>query len=148
MKTTIYTFLVVILWISTVPLLGQDDGLPPKTNKALIEDNLLIGLASDNQGLKKSCALMLGQIYSKRATIPLMSILRDSENRELRIAAAWSLCRIGSDVGTYFVRSTVRFDDDPKVKAFCAWYYDLYVQKGVFLIRQTDTKLFITERTP
>lgn len=141
MKTVLCVMAVIFLCGFVAPVLAQDDGLPPKANKALIEENLLIGLASDNQGLKKSCALMLGQIYSKRATIPLMAVLRDNENPELRIAAAWSLCRIGSGVGTYFVKHTVRFEDDLKVKAYCAWFYDLYVQKGVFVIRQIEAPL-------
>jgi len=141
MKTVLCLIAAMFLCGFVAPVLAQDDGLPPNANKALIEENLLIGLASDNQGLKKSCALMLGQIYAKRGTIPLMAILRDSENPDLRIAAAWSLCRIGSGVGTYFVKHTVRFEDDLKVKTYCAWFYDLYVQKGVFVIRQVEAPL-------
>jgi hypothetical protein len=142
MKAILALVLILSLCGFVAPLSAQqDDGLPANANKALIEQNLLIGLASDNQGLKKSCALMLGQIYSKRATLPLMEILRNDDNSDLRIAAAWALCRTGTDVGSYFVKNTVRFQDDLKVKAFCAWFYDLYVQKGVFVFRQVEEPL-------
>ena len=52
MKTILSVLAVVFLCAFVTPVLAQDDGLPPKANKALIEENLLIGLASDNLGLK------------------------------------------------------------------------------------------------
>jgi hypothetical protein len=128
----------VILVFIAVPALASESQLPPKANRTLIEDNLLVGLASDNPGLQRGSALMLGQIESDRGVIPLMAILHDNANENLRAAAAWALCKIGDARGVYAVKRAVRFDPSEKVRSVCAWYYDTYVKQGTFLFRESE----------
>ena len=94
--------------------------------------NYLVALQSPNDGLRRSAIYLLGQLQAKRATIPLMVVLRNSTDEKSRIAAAWALCRIGSEAGTYAVKEAVRFDDSKKVQMHSAWYYTLYVAEGTF----------------
>ncbi len=99
-----------------------------------VELNLLIGLASDNAGLQRSCALMLGQMKSDRAVIALMDKLRSSDHESVRIASAWALSRIGNPFGTYLVKMTVSFDRNARIRSHCAWYYNTIVKPGTFVI--------------
>ncbi len=128
--------LVVALAVAlvTVGMFASDPAAKPAYNKAVVEQNLLIGLASDNAGLQRSCALMLGQIDSKRAVIALMGTLRSDRNESVRLAAAWALSRIQDPFGRYFVKTTVSFDESAKIRAYCAWYYNVNVKPGAFVI--------------
>lgn len=118
-----------------------DDPVPPTANKKLIEDNLFVGLKSDNDGLRRSCAYMLGVINSSRATIPLMRELRYSKDPEMRVAAAWALCRIGSGVGVYAVKIAVEWDESQKVQNACAWFYENHVKGGSFIFRESQPSI-------
>jgi hypothetical protein len=99
---------------------------------ALAEQNLLIGVASDNQGLRESAACMLGELKSDNAVIPLMEMLRDGETESSRIVAALALCRIGDLRGVYAVKRATTFDSSEKVQQRCAWFYNEYVHPGTF----------------
>jgi hypothetical protein len=96
--------------------------------------NLLVGVGEENSncGLRASAIYMLGQLESKEAVIPLMKVLHSCPDEKSRLAAAWSLCKIGDARGEYAVKQAVRFDESPKVKMQCAWYYNLYVSEGTF----------------
>jgi HEAT repeat protein len=140
----IAVFLLVVLVAACSGAAFADDPLPPTANKKLIEDNLFVGLESDNAGLQRSCAYMLGVIQSSRATIPLMRELRFSEDEDMRVAAAWALCRIGSGVGVYAVKTAVRYDDSEKVQNACAWFYETYVKGGTFVFKESQPSLAVS----
>jgi hypothetical protein len=129
---------IVLLLIAILSLYAQDPALPANANKALIEKNLLIGLNSTNEGLRYSCALMLGNIKSTRAVIPLMALLKQCDNFKLKTAAAWALCNIGDARGTYAVKREVEFNSCCKTKLICAWYYENMVKPGSFIFRDVD----------
>jgi HEAT repeat protein len=128
--------LLVLAALTATLSAGDPAVTKPAYDKALVEQNLLAGLASDNSGLQRSCALMLGQIGSKKAVIALMAKLRSSQDETVRIASAWALSRIGDPFGTYLVRMTVSFDDNARIRAYCAWYYNVNVKPGSFVIRE------------
>jgi len=96
------------------------------------EATLLMGLASDNEGLRESAAYMLGELKSDRAVIPLMGILRCESCSTARVVAALALCRIGDPRGVYAVKQAVQFDDNAIVQQRCAYFYNEYVQAGTF----------------
>ena len=96
-----------------------------KRDSALMrgEENLLVGLNSDNFGLKSSSAQILGDIQSKKAVIPLMRILKDSHDERLRIVAALSLYKIQDARGLFAVKQAVKFDDSARVRKLCNNFY-------------------------
>lgn len=123
MKTTaIFAAAILILCIAMPALAGQE----------AVEENLMTGLSSENTGLQRSSALMLGQIHSTTAVIKLLTVLHSNENEDVRIAAAWALCQINDARGIFAVKQAVRFDDSKKVQAVCAWFYNLYIEPGSF----------------
>jgi HEAT repeat protein len=94
--------------------------------------NLLVGLKSDNIGLKTSSAFMLGELKAEEGVVPLMAMLRNGEQEHCRIVAALALCRIGDSRGVYAVKCAVQFDGSKEVAQKCAWFYDQYVQPGTY----------------
>jgi len=87
------------------------------------EKNLLIAINTDNYGLKSSAAQILGDIKSKKAVIPLMKILKSSDDENLRIVAAHSLYKIASPMGMFAVRQAIRFDESSRVRKLCRNFY-------------------------
>jgi hypothetical protein len=96
-----------------------------KKDSAIIkgEKNLMIAINTDNYGLKSSAAQILGDIKSKKAVIPLMKILKSSDDENLRIVAAHSLYKIQSPMGMFAVRQAIRFDESARVRKVCRNLY-------------------------
>lgn len=89
-----------------------------------IEDNLLVGLATDNMGLQISCAYFLGEMKSERAVIPLLKMLKSGETEEERIIAALSLAKINTGKASFAVKQRIIFDDSERVQRLCKLFYD------------------------
>jgi len=143
MKKSIILIVALVFTAFSVPAMAQGT-LPLHVNKAVVEDNLLVGLASTNTGLQRSCALMLGQIHSDRNIIPLMAVLRTHPDQDVRVAAAWALCKIGDARGVYAVRMSAKFDENSKVQTTCAWYYENIVKQGTFTFTQPEPPMVAT----
>jgi len=92
-------------------------------NYNIIEQNLIIGVESENQGLRLSAAYFLGEIKSKNGVIPLMRMLKTSSCEEERIIAALSLAKIKSEKGIFAVKQRIEFDDSERVKRLCKIFY-------------------------
>lgn len=131
MKTTIrIVALVAMLAAVTVfGMAGEKEKPPYDKNQA--EQNLLIGLASDNLGLRESSAFMLGEIGSQKAVLPLMAMLHDGIESS-RVVAALALSRIGDARGVYAVKQATKFDPSERVQKLAAWYYNQYAVPGSF----------------
>jgi hypothetical protein len=121
MKTYMIGLVVLILLQTGESLCGN----MTKKDSALMkgEENLLIGLNSNNYGLKTSSAQILGDIKSEKAVIPLMRILKSSDDEKFRIVAALSLYKIQNPRGLFAVRQAAKFDPSNRVKKLCLNFY-------------------------
>jgi hypothetical protein len=129
--------LLLAVWAAAGYAGGKPDlGSPEKYDRAVV--NLIIGIKSDNTGLRESAAFMLGELQASEAVLPLMKILKDSEKESSRIVAALALCRIGDGRGLYAVKQAVRFDESEVVKQRCAWFYQEFGQAQVVAGSQQD----------
>jgi len=103
--------------------------------KDQIKDNtiktLIVGLESDNIGLKSSSAYMIGELQISDGIIPLLRMLHNENNEDLRIAAALALYKIGSPTSIFAVKQAIRFDESKRVSKHCANFYSEY-QKNKF----------------
>jgi HEAT repeat protein len=124
---------LVLLAAFTTPAAGEEKfaGLTKEKYDAAVV-NLMIGLKSDNLGLKKSSAFMLGELKAQEAVVPLMEILHSQGPECCRIVAALALCRIGDEMGVFAVKRAVKFDESIQVAQKCAWFYEQYVQPGTY----------------
>ncbi len=134
MKRVVMSLGVLVLLVAFTTLAAGGEkyaGLTKEKYDAAIV-NLLIGLKSDNDGLKASSAFMLGELKATEAVVPLMAMLRSGETECCRIVAALALCRIGDERGVYAVKRAVKFDQSEQVAQKCAWFYEQYVQPGTY----------------
>jgi len=121
MKRSRVVFMTVVILV-IASTLAYSINIEEKYNQ--IEDNLLVGLNTDNEGLKISCVYFLGEIKSEKAVIPLMRILKSSEIEEERIAAAVALTKINTGKGMYAVKQNIKFDDSERVQRMCKIFYN------------------------
>jgi hypothetical protein len=124
--------LILLAAFSTLAAGGEKYAGMSKEKYVAAVENLLIGLASDNIGLKSGCAFMLGELKATEAVVPLMALLKSRECEDCRTVAALALCRIGDERGAYAVRRAVKFDESERVQQKCAWFYEQYVSPGSF----------------
>lgn len=129
MKLTLTTLILTILAISSITA-----SVVPKKNVKITQNtvsSLIEGLNSQNLGLKSSSAYMIGELQLTEAVIPLLKILHQNENEEMRIAAALALYKIGSSIAIYAVKQAIRFDESERVSKLCASFYSEF-QKNKF----------------
>ncbi len=122
-------YVLVLMIIFSVSIFAGNKNLEEKYKT--IEDNLLVGLQTDNLGLKVSAAYFLGEMKSERAVIPLMKILKGNTTEEEKLIAALSLCKIKSERGMFAVKQRIKFDDSERVKRLCDIFYKNYLFENI-----------------
>jgi HEAT repeat protein len=130
MKKLIITSLAVLFAFVSIGFASSKVLISSKKtdHKAAIA-NLLVGLNSDNYGLRTSCAFMLGELKASQAVIPLMKMLHSEKSDDARIVAALSLYKIGNPIGIFAVKQAGRFDDSERVRKMCSNFYVNFQQK-------------------
>jgi len=101
--------------------------------------SLLVAVQSDNPGLQESAAFLLGEFKCESAVVPLMAILHGNDRASAREVAALALCMIGDERGLYAVKRAVTFDENARVRARCAWFYNQYVEQGTFAFLPSES---------
>ncbi len=127
MKKHVVILAVSLLLLGTISIFAQgtnSNGNLPLSQEAI--DNYIVGVQSDNLGLKVSCAYFLGEYKVSEAIIPLMKILHSDKSDVARIVAALSLTKIGSDKSVFAVKQAARFDESERVRSLCAKFYNSY----------------------
>ncbi len=119
-KSVIAYSLLFVLLFSFSTILAQK---PSEPNYTQIENNLLIGLKSDNQGLKLSSAYFLGEIQSKKATNQLMDLFHCSDNPDERQVVALALYKINAERGIFVIKRAIKFDEDAQTRRLCEVFY-------------------------
>ncbi|WP_337872972.1 HEAT repeat domain-containing protein [Ignavibacterium sp.] len=97
-------------------------------NRELIIKNLMIGIKSDNYGLRTSSALMLGEFRADESVIDLLRMLHSEDTDDARIVAALSLLKIEDSRGIYAIKQAIRFDKSERVKKLCEKFYYHYLE--------------------
>ena len=126
----ILLLLIVVLLLQTsisaeVKFAGQNENQQERTIQSL-----LLGINSDNFGLRTSAANMLGELKCEKAVIPLMRMLKSEDRESARIVAALALLKIGNEKGIFAIKQAIRFDDSKRVRRLCANFYNEYLQKS------------------
>lgn len=131
MVTRILTAFLIFVVLTVGSLAANNPSAAKKKifNRDDVIKNLLIGVNSDNQGLKLSSGYYLGELKSDEAVLSLMNILKNSKNDEERIMAALSLSKIGDSRGIYAVKQAIKFDESERVRKLCSLFYNNYYSK-------------------
>lgn len=130
MNSKVALLLLVLLTITSLGLAAEPAKETRLLNKEIVVENYLIGLESENNGLMSSSAFYLGELKSQEAVIPLMKILKNSDEEELRIAAALSLLKIGDARGIYAIKRAIKFDESKRVRDICSKFYNNYLNRN------------------
>ena len=132
--TKLFVVLFSVSLFSSSILADQWPDIPDayKAKYEQIEANLLVGLKSDNIGLRLSCAYYLGEIKSQKSLIPLLALLRDNNTDEERIMAALALAKIDSKKGLYAVRRVGELDNNPRLRKLCCRFYNAAINQEKF----------------
>lgn len=125
--TRIFALMAFLLVLSSTTFAGEGKSDIVVTESTIA--SLLDGLASDNIGLKSSCAYMLGELKVTDAIIPLMRILHNDVNEELRISAALALYKIGTPMSINAVKQAGRFDQSKRVNKLAHNFYSEYLRQ-------------------
>lgn len=126
-KLTLATVIVAALLFTNFSYADVNKTTKKANTYETIEQNRLIGLASDNEGVRISAAFNLGEMKSQKAVVPLMKQLRDGTSEEERIIAALSLIKIGDPRGAFMVGRTAKYCDCEKLSYFCEKFYQSYL---------------------
>ena len=127
MKSAITSLLFVFFVFVSLVAAAEPVKETRTVNRDLAIQNLLIGLDSDNAGLTSSSAFYLGELSSTEAVIPLMKMLRNAEQEELRISAALALLKISDARGIYAIKRAIIFDESKRVNDMCEKFYNAYL---------------------
>lgn len=121
-KSITIVFVLTAIFVSSV-YAGEAPNKEQKINFNKVEANLLAGIDTDNQGLFISSAQKLGEFKSEKAVLPLMKVLKSSNDEASRIAAALSLAKIGNAKGMFAVKRAAKFDESTRVRNLCEKFY-------------------------
>lgn len=125
--TASLTVVLLFAFLSTSIFAGTYEIKKDHPKYAQIEANLLVGLQSDNLGLQASCAYMLGEMQSEKAINALSQVLRMNDDERLRLMAALSLVKIGTERSVYIVKRSAEFNDNLRVSRMCQKFYTAYL---------------------
>jgi HEAT repeat protein len=120
----------LLLVLVTIILLGSMSAIARDYKvKDCTVASLIMGINSDNFGLRTSSAYMLGELQCEKGVIPLMRMLKSEEREDARIVAALALLKIGSEKGIFAIKQAIRFDDSERVRRQCANFYHVFSDK-------------------
>ncbi|MEN8192828.1 MAG: HEAT repeat domain-containing protein [Bacteroidota bacterium] len=123
----VVVLVVFFLFFSAVLFAGDQTINNKSVSYEQIEQTLIQGVNSENFGLKVSSAYMLGEIKSEKSVNLLTKILRESDNEKLRLVAALSLLKIGTDRSIFMVKQSRRFNESENVRDLCEHLYNCHL---------------------
>jgi HEAT repeat protein len=95
--------------------------------------NLIVGINSENDGLRKSAIYFAGKYDIDQAVDPLIEQLKVEKNPSLRLLIALSLYKIGNEKGLDAIYANVLLEKDPHVKRMCNAIFEEYKSnKNIF----------------
>ena len=119
------SILFLLLFITAVSFASNKN----QSQFSAIEKNLLVGIESENIGLKLSSAYFLGEIKSDKAIIPLLEILHNSEECCAKQVAALALYKINSARGMFAIKQAIKFEEHPQTIKICKILYNQHLSR-------------------
>ena len=117
LKAVVY-ILITIFLATTVN--AQENFLEKLPNKERAIQNLVLGIESDNSGLKRSSIYFAGKYRVTEAVNELIEVLNKEKDTEIRKVTALVLYKIGDQKGLNAVKKLAETDEDNRVRNLCA----------------------------
>ncbi len=135
MKKQFVIFVIALLLSGITLVYGKANKNPENiriSQKAV--NNYLVGLKSENLGIRLSCAYFAGEYKIEDAVIPLMKMLHSEKTEEARIMAALALAKIGTGKCLFAIKQTALFDKSQRVRSLCTKFYNSVTAENSGLI--------------
>lgn len=127
MNTKLYYPLIALIILFAFISLRANNNESAKAKQ--VEQNLLVGVQSENDGLRISSAYYLGEMKSTDAVFHLTKMLREDKNTGARLMAALSLVKIEDEQGLYMVKRTALFNSSERVRRMSDKLYYAFLIK-------------------
>jgi HEAT repeat protein len=113
----IFTIVLTVALLLPVPLiLAQTNSIKDVTTNKYALDNLLAGIKSDNEGVRRSSIYYAGKYKISEAEQALIEQLKIELNPSTRSLIAFVLYELGSEEGLGEVKKLAQGDVDPRVR--------------------------------
>jgi HEAT repeat protein len=123
--------LIVILLLAIVLLspaaIGQNQSIIDVTTNEHALKNLIAGIQSENNGVKRSSIYFAGKYRIAEAEEALISQLKEENDPSTRILIALVLYEMGSREGLLAVQQLVQNDDNEHVRRMATHIYNEYL---------------------
>lgn len=117
---------LILVILSIVTIAANSSNAKADEIKDSVIKSLIMGINSDNFGLRTSSAHMLGELKCEKAVIPLLRMLKSEKREAARIVAALALWKIGDAKGIFAIERAIRFDRSERVRKLCAAFYQAF----------------------
>lgn len=137
--TTLTVTLVLFTLLSTAFVFTNDinaKGLKSKKSKVVVEKyelsensvkSLIMGITSENQGLRKSAIFYAGQYKLEAAVDCLIEELQKEEDSSTKILIALSLYKIGNPIAIDYIKEVAAKDENENVKNMFSTIYSEFI---------------------
>ena len=116
-KNKIFSIVLVLVMILPASLLlAQNNSIKDITDHKYALDNLLAGIKSENEGVRKSSIYFAGKYKIAETEQALIDQLKNEPNPATRTLIAYVLYELGSEEGLAEVKKLSRNDVDPDVR--------------------------------
>jgi HEAT repeat protein len=95
--------------------------------------NLVEGINSQNEGVRRSAVYLAGKYEIRETVDALITLLKKEKNPSIRILIALALYKIGNEKGVDAIYNYASFENDPRVKRiYDAIVYEYEKNKNIY----------------
>ena len=139
LKTKLVLSLLSLLFVTTFgQTISQPNSIKDITNNKYALVNLLNGIKSENDGVRRSSIYFAGKYRNSDTEQVLIEQLKEEQNPSNRILIALVLYKLGSADGLLEVKKLAANDDNQKVRTMSTHIYNEYLTR--------DSKMKLTFR--
>ena len=131
-RTKLVIAFLSILFVATIgELTAQTNSIKDITSVKYALDNLLDGIKSENDGVKRSSIYFVGHYRIAEAEEALIEQLKKEQNPSNRILIALVLFELVSEDGLLEVKKLASNDDNQKVRRMSTHIYNEFLTKDL-----------------
>ena len=130
-RLVLSTVVILSLVLSSIGAFAQNNSIKDVTSNKYALQNLIAGIKSDNEGVKRSAIYFTGKYKIAEAEHALIAQLKEEQNPSTRILIALVLFELGSDEGLMYVKELSMEDADAKVRRMSTHIFYEYLQNSM-----------------
>lgn len=128
--TIIGILMVVFMIVANTNVHAQNYAEKKFVNSEQAVQNLISGISSENEGLRRSSIYFAGYYKLDTTIDALTQQLKVEENPSTRILIALSLFQIGDENAMQYVKELSLRDSDAKVQRLAKAIFQVYIEEG------------------